>query len=221
MRYACQLWVQSETVSTRRALILQKRTLRIISFSSPRSPSAPLFKSFEILTIFDLVKTLNILFVHQHLNFQLPPDLCNTIRFDEIDHNYSTRSQSLGLLKCPKISTAAYGQKSLYIQSITHWNRLKRLHPNTSLIELSTKNIKLLAKSDLLNQYWPYPFILFFALEYSYIIYNLLYNIYFIPILYIFFFFTGGHHLWLVFTIVMVSWPRNFVNLLFSFTVNK
>ena len=153
MRYACQLWAQSETVSTRRVLILQKCALRIISFSPPRSPSAPLFKRFEILTIFDLVKTLNILFVHQHLNFQLPPDLCNTIHFNKIDHSYPTRSQSLGLLKCPEVSTVWYGQKSLYIQSITQWNHIKRLHPYTSLTELSTKKIKLLAKLDLLNHY--------------------------------------------------------------------
>ena len=59
MRYVCQLWAQSETVSTRRVLILQKCALRIMSFSHPHSPSAPLFKSFEIL------------FVHQHLNLQL------------------------------------------------------------------------------------------------------------------------------------------------------
>ena len=32
--------------------------------------------------------------------------------------------------------------------------------------------------------------------------------------------FIGNHH-WLVFSIVMVSWPRNLVNSLFSFTVNK
>ena len=153
MRYACQLWAQSETVSTRRVLILQKCALRIISFSPPRSPSAPLFKRFEILTIFDLVKTLNILFVHQHLNFQLPPDLCNTIHFNKIDHSYPTRSQSLGLLKCPEVGTVWYGQKSLYIQSITQWNHIKRLHPYTSLTELSTKKIKLLAKLDLLNHY--------------------------------------------------------------------
>ena len=154
MRYACQLWAQSETVSTRRVLILQKCALRVISFSPPRSPSAPLFKRFEILTIFDLVKTLNIIFVHQHLNFQLPPDLCNTIHFNKIDHSYPTRRQSLGLLKCPEVSTVWYGQKSLYIQSITQWNHIKRLHPYTSLTELSTKNIKLLAKLDLLNHYW-------------------------------------------------------------------
>ena len=108
MRYACQLWAQFKTVSTRRVLILQKCALRIISFSPPRSPSVLLFKSFEILTIFDLVKTLNILFVYQHLNFQLPPYLCNIIHFKKIDYSYPNRCQSLGLLKCPKVSNLWY-----------------------------------------------------------------------------------------------------------------
>ena len=134
-------------------LILQKYALRILSFSPPRTPSAPLFKTFKILTIFDLVKTLNILFVHQHLNLNLPPDLCNSITFDEIDHNYSTRCQSLGLIKRPKVSTTTYGLKSLCIQSITQWNILKRLHPNISLVELSPRSLKLLVKSDILSNY--------------------------------------------------------------------
>ena len=115
------------------------------------------------------IPTLNILFVHQHLNFKLPPDLCDSFNFKEVDHHYSTRCQSLRLLKCPKVSTATYGQKSFYIQSIAQWNLFKRQHPSTNLIELSTKNIKRLAKSDLLNQYWPYH--LFFII----ILYNLLY----------------------------------------------
>ena len=143
----------SETVNTRRVLILQKYALRILSFSPPRTPSAPIFKTFKILTIFDLVKTLNILFVHQHLNLNLPPDLCNSITFDEIDHNYSTRCQSLGLIKRPKVSTTTYGLKSLCIQSITQWNILKRLHPNISLVELSPRSLKLLVKSDILSNY--------------------------------------------------------------------
>ena len=153
LRYACQLWAQSETVNTRRVLILQKYALRILSFSPPRTPSAPIFKTFKILTIFDLVKTLNILFVHQHLNLNLPPDLCNSITFDEIDHNYSTRCQSLGLIKRPKVSTTTYGLKSLCIQSITQWNLLKRLHPKIFLVELSPRSLKLLVKSDILSNY--------------------------------------------------------------------
>ena len=168
MRYAYQLWAQSERVSTQRVLILQKSAMRIMSFSHPHSPLAPYFKSFEILTIFDLVKALNILIVYRHLNLQLPLDLCNTIHFNKIDYNYSTRSQCLGLLYYLRALYVTV-KSHLYIQAITQWNHFKLLHPSTTLIELSTKNIKLLAKSDLLKQCW-----LFLS---SFYVRNLIYDI--------------------------------------------
>ena len=87
MRYACQLLTQSETVNTHCVLILQKSALKVMFFSPPHSPFAPLFKSFKILTTFDRVKTLNTLFVHQHVNCNLPPDLCDTFNLNEVDQS--------------------------------------------------------------------------------------------------------------------------------------
>ena len=82
---------------TRRILVLQKCALRLMHFSHP--PSSPLFRYFEILTIFDLAKLLNILLVHQYLNSLLTSDLCSALVFKRINHSYSTRRQNLGLLK--------------------------------------------------------------------------------------------------------------------------
>ena len=52
LRYGCQLWAQNENTA-RRVFILQKCAIRIISFSLPRTPSAPIFNSLNILTLFD------------------------------------------------------------------------------------------------------------------------------------------------------------------------
>ena len=153
LSYGCQLWGQTETHHSRRAFILQKCAIRLISFSPPRSSSTPIFKKLQILTIFDLVKLLNVLFVHQHINSKLPPDLCDTFSFDQIDHEYPTRSQSLGLLKRLKVSTVTYGLNSLCHQSIAQWNRIKCLHPSTNLAEMSPGSLKSLVKSHLLSQY--------------------------------------------------------------------
>jgi hypothetical protein len=75
MRYACQVWGQNQSTITRRILLLQKSAIWIMSYASFRSPSKPLFFQLRILNIFDLVKLLNMLFIHQSLNFEVPPHI--------------------------------------------------------------------------------------------------------------------------------------------------
>ena len=91
-----------------------KRSPSTIPFSSPPS-FASIFKRFEIF----IVKTLNILFVHQHLNFKLPHDLCIIIYFNQ---NHPTRR-----LECPKVSAACGFSRYVYLFMflplffIIHW----------------------------------------------------------------------------------------------------
>ncbi|MEM6831004.1 MAG: reverse transcriptase family protein [Bacteroidota bacterium] len=153
LRYACQLWGLNPNIISRRALILQKCAIRLISFSPPRSPSAPLFSRLKILNVFDLVKLFNILFVHQYLNSELPSDLYSTFSFKRIDHSYPTRGQNLGLLKVPKISTTKHGSNSLSYQAITQWNLFQQKHPNAPLSEMPLSQLKSLVTSFLFSQY--------------------------------------------------------------------
>ena len=151
MRYACQLWGQVENTNTRRILVLQKCALRLMSFSHPCTPSSPLFRYFEILTIFDLVKLLNILLVHQYLNSLLPSDLCSTLVFKRIDHSYSTRRQNLRLLKLPHAYTSAHGLKRLSNQAILQWNSFLKFCPQ--LADLPLNRVKTIVKSIFIAHY--------------------------------------------------------------------
>ena len=55
LRYGCQVWYQSNSKSMREKIeILQKRALRIMSFSDPCELSSPLFKEWKILKIKDV-----------------------------------------------------------------------------------------------------------------------------------------------------------------------
>ena len=98
MRYACQLWGLCDNSVTHRILTLQKAALRLITFSEPRSPSAPIFAELEILKFFDLVEVLNILLVHQH--------------FSKVHHSFCTRGKSLGLPSSLNANTSKFGLKS-------------------------------------------------------------------------------------------------------------
>ena len=92
MRYSCL----RDSKNSHRIHKLQKAALRLITFSAPRTPSNPIFSNLGILKFFDIVEVLNILFVHQHLNQNLPSDLLKTLKFAKISHSFNTRGNVLG-----------------------------------------------------------------------------------------------------------------------------
>ena len=75
LSYAAQVWGQRQSVYARRILTLQKQALRIMTFSDFRAHSSPLFLNYTILTFFDFIKYLNILFIYKIFNRMLPPPL--------------------------------------------------------------------------------------------------------------------------------------------------
>ena len=57
LRYGCQIWFLSSTQLVREKLEkLQKKALRIMSFSDFKEPSSPLFKEWRILKIKDIIE---------------------------------------------------------------------------------------------------------------------------------------------------------------------
>ena len=98
MRYACQVWGLCDNVACHHILTLQKCALRLITFNAPRTPSNPIFSDLGILKFFNLVEVLNILFVHQLFNVDLPEDLMDTFDFSKISHSFNTRGSWSSLL---------------------------------------------------------------------------------------------------------------------------
>jgi len=127
--------------------------MRLISFNDFCTPSSPLFKSFKILKIFDLVKVLNIMFVHQFLNSNLPADLLDYFKFNKLNHPYKTRGTGLGLLTLPNSNTTRYGLHSLSKTTISEWNSLQQLYPQLSLSLMSLKALKSLSVRHYLSIY--------------------------------------------------------------------
>ena len=78
LRYGCQIWFQSNSELIRDKIEkLQKKALRIMSFSELQDPSSPLFKRWKILKIKDIVEIQNCLFVHSFLTGKLPKSFEN------------------------------------------------------------------------------------------------------------------------------------------------
>ena len=153
MRYGCQIWGLCDNTNSHRILTLQKAALRLITFSAPRTPSNPIFSNLGILKFFDIVEVLNILFVHQYLNQNLPSDLLKTLKFIKISHSFNTRGNVLGLLQLPSVKTHNYGSNSFSKLAIQQWNDFQLNHSNLNISEFSFQRLKTLLHKSFLSSY--------------------------------------------------------------------
>ena len=153
MRYGCQIWGLCDNTNSHRILTLQKAALRLITFSAPRTPSNPIFSNLGILKFFDIVEVLNILFVHQYLNQNLPSDLLKMLKFIKISHSFNTRGNVLGLLQLPSVKTHNYGSNSFSKLAIQQWNDFQLNHSNLNISEFSFQRLKTLLHKSFLSSY--------------------------------------------------------------------
>ena len=102
---------------------LQKRALRVMTFSNFRTPSKPLFKRLEILNGFDLAKFQLCELAYRHSNSMLPDIFCNLFTSVDSVHNYNTRSKSNKCLFLPRqnLNCGKFGVK---YAGATSWNEL-------------------------------------------------------------------------------------------------
>ena len=127
-----------------------------MTFSEFRAHSAPLFARLKILSIFDLVKVLNILFVHQVLNKKVPDEVSNYFQFTMKKHAHNTRESFAGCLEIPNVNTSSYGISSLRYQSISAWNYISRSCVDsieTQLINRRHSSVKRLITNHFLSLY--------------------------------------------------------------------
>ena len=69
--------------------------MRLITFNGPRISATPLYAELGLLKFFDMVKVMNILYVHKYLNRKLPVDVLSTLKYDKLDHSIGTRGNTM------------------------------------------------------------------------------------------------------------------------------
>ena len=157
LSYCPQVWGQIIDIHSSRILTLQKRSLRIISFSDFDFPSASLFLRFNILPFFDYVKFLNITFIYNILNSNLPKSVRDTFQiscltFNSRQINHPTRLK-LGILQLPRTKTVHFGDRSIRYQAILSWNRLQNFSTYNDISNISLSKLRQLAKLFFLSFY--------------------------------------------------------------------
>ena len=128
---------------------VQKKAIRIISFSEPKSHSEPLFKSLNLLKLNDLIEFQILSFIYQWSHKLLPPCFSEYFKFTSSVHSHSTRQSCNRNLYVASVNTAQYGLRSLKFAGPRLWNSLPTCITNTSSLRIFRKTLK----TSILNYY--------------------------------------------------------------------
>ena len=147
--YGTTAWGNTNPSTTQPLLLLQKRALRLITFSGYREHTNPLFIKFEILKFHDLVKYNNALFVFNFHSGKLPEVFNNFFPPVNLQHNYRTRLASKSSFSLPKARTN-YGKFSIRFAGTQICNSVDESIKETT----SISNFKIQMKQFLINLYY-------------------------------------------------------------------
>ena len=131
--YGLVVWGNTYCSSLNPLFLLQKKVVRLMTFSSYYEHTNPLFIKLEILKIHDLVIYHNALFMYDFHSDNLP-DTFNTF-FLPVNHthNYNTRLASRSSYSLPRIRTK-YGKFNIRYSGAKLWNDIddetKKLKPS-------------------------------------------------------------------------------------------
>ena len=137
-------WASTHQTKLQPIFKLQKRAMRIIALSAPRSHSLPLFRKFGILNIYQINSFQITQFVYGSLNKTLPSFFHNFFSLNSQFHNYLTRKASQ--LRPPQSRTTSSQFKISYRGSKL-WNSLP-----PHFVKLSYESFKKSVKNFLLYQ---------------------------------------------------------------------
>ena len=133
LNYACQIWGQKHNYNVERVFKLQKRCLRIMTFSDFNAPSSEIFSELNLLKISDHINLLNITLAHRILTGFSPTRLKNLFSLNFYQHKQKTRGKLVRLLFRPSFRTFMYGTESITYSTIVQWNDLQQSFPTYPL----------------------------------------------------------------------------------------
>ena len=122
LRYACQVWGQSNSDITSHGSKSSKQSPKNNNFQGRKtSKCTSLYTKAKILNLTNIITLHNCMLVFDHLNSSLPAfdDL-----FKPLKNNIVTRGARRYVLNIPKMKTSFYGSRSVQVKSIKDWNNI-------------------------------------------------------------------------------------------------
>ena len=122
--FGCNIWGLTSEENLNKIEVLQKKYLRIITFSDFNSHTNPLFMNLKLLKVKDLIKLHQLKLVFEFYEQVIPTDLQNLFTFSRDMHttNLVLRSARKNFLYIPAIKTSTYGYRSMKFHCAKLWN---------------------------------------------------------------------------------------------------
>lgn len=121
LSYCIEIWGNTYPTILKMIVNLQKKMVRLMTFSDYQAHSEPLFKQLNILNIHKLCKLHSCLFIYDLRSGQYARDLEYFI--DRPCHNIKTRSVQYGNLSIPPCRLTVT-QHNFKFACVKHWNSL-------------------------------------------------------------------------------------------------
>ena len=121
--YGSLSWQYTSNHNIDKIFRLQKKCLRIITYSPYNAHSNKIFVDLKLIKIPDLFTSRVVQFLFQWFNKSLPGCLQDLFKFSNSIHHHNTRYPN----KCfiPHVNTQHYGISSLYYNGPYAWNDLQ------------------------------------------------------------------------------------------------
>ena len=148
LTYGITVWGNTYNTTLNPIITLQKKAIRIITFSIYNAHTHSLFKENKIIKLHDLIFLYNALFMYDYYTCKLSPAFSQF--FIEINkiHNHNTRLASKKTFYLPAARTN-YGKFSKRFQGVKIWNSIEEKYKS-----LKKYAFKQNLKSDILDGYW-------------------------------------------------------------------
>ena len=121
--YGIVIWGSSYESTLKPIFILQKKSMRIITFSQFDCHSSPLFKSLKIIKFFDLITLHIAIFMYKFHNKLLPATFHSYFTKITSVHNYNTRLAAKQSYYIPRTRTN-YGKFNIRFKGPSIWNAI-------------------------------------------------------------------------------------------------
>ena len=125
LSYGCQIWGHKIN-NLSQTFLLQKKAVRLITFSSINSHTDPIFKEQEIIKLMDTITMYNTTFVHRTLNGNSPLHFADYFTKVAPQHTYNTNRQVNSRFNIPpgSIIDSPNSTNTLKGNCIRDWNKM-------------------------------------------------------------------------------------------------
>ena len=148
--YGSSVWCYTSKKNTEKIFKLQKKCLRLMTFSHYLTHSTPLFNSLKIMKVGDLIKSQILKLTYFFFNDKLPVQLSNFFQKNMSISSYNMRNDHVLLI--PKTNTYKYGVNSLRHNAPLLWNEFVKRN-GKKISAVSTSKFKKLLKKYFLQNY--------------------------------------------------------------------